>query len=1280
MLNFFCRFLLPRRLFSAAVVLVVTGLVFTLFSDAAGAAQSPLATAEPVNVPSSDPEAAQQWLSNLRRDEKGEIPASGLTQALEHVKAMPKASSPSGSGFQPASAGVYPGGWSWLGPANLGGRVRTLVIHPANSNIMWAGAAAGGVWKTTDGGGSWFPLDDFMPNLAVSTIIIDPTNPNILYAGTGEGFFNSDAIQGAGIFKTTNGGQNWSQLANTAPSVSTNFLYVNRLAISPDASAILAATRTGIFRSTDGGQNWTQVLSSGTASVMDIQFDPTPGVAISSRKAIAGGDSGKAWYSTNGGVSWTQATTSGVSTDSRVRIEVAYAARQPAIVYASVNQYYGQYKQYNGEIWKSTNGGQTYTPVNQGNVFLQTQGRYSNALWVDPSDSAGNTLIVGGPYLWRSTDGGVTLTQISQNATGLSTPQLNQHFIVENAGFNGTSNKRVFFTNDGGIYKTDDVYNVIPTQGWQAVNNQLGITQFFGGAGNPATGVILGGSQGQGGLRYSGDANNWSKMQGSGSSTGDNGFVAADPTDPNYFYGEYSQLALYRSSDGGATTSYIFTGITDALSGNTSYLAPFTLDPNNPNLMLAGGQSLWRTTNLKDTIPNWTSIKGSIGSCSGGCISAIAIAKGNSNLIWVGYNNGQVFKTTNGTAASPSWTAVDNNAATNPLPNRTVTHITLDPANPNNVYISFGGYATNNIMHSTDGGTTWADVTGSGASGLPDVPVYTLVQHPNIASWLYAGTDVGIFASEDGGATWKTGPNDGPGNAPVFDMFWLNTSLVIVTHGRGMYRSEIPGNRPLLKAQPASFSDSYGNNNGIIDPGEYISVQIPLRNDGSQSASQINSSLAVTSGNATVLNSAVYPAISSYGGTATASFTIVAGSALSCGEKISFQQTVNYNGSYSYTNNFSFASGLASNGPSTTYTYNGNPVAIPDGDLNGVDIPVTIAAPGQLGKLKVNFSITHPWDGDLALSLIAPDGTTLPLVTNRGGSGANFTATTLDDGATANIYSATAPFSGSFRPEEPLSSLVGVAINGVWKLHIVDGSAGDSGQLNAFSLEVQPVNYQCSAVSAGNPPPVVSALLPASTVVNGPAFTLAVYGDNFVSGSVIQWNGTNLPTTFVNSAELVAQVNATSLTAAGFVGVTVSNQGAGGAVSNSQTFNITAACDPLVVTRTDDSANCGTLRKALTQANSVPNSTISFALALPVTLTISAGPIPALANPTTIKSGCLPGGPGVIIDGNGTSGNGLTINSPVKLSGLWVRNFNGKQLLVSQGQSLQLSCTRTSRN
>jgi photosystem II stability/assembly factor-like uncharacterized protein len=712
------------------------------------------------------------------RDERGNIPDDGYERARRHNQRMKdeqrgqgqgkkmaglvvNAEQTSPEGIQPLAAGIEPSQWTWIGPGNIGGRIRAILIHPTTPSRMWVGGVSGGIWTTVNGGTSWSPVNDFMANLAVTSLIISPANTNVLYAGTGEGFNNSDGIRGAGIFKSADGGVTWAQLASTANS---NFYFVNRLAISPNGGTLLAATGSGIFRSGDEGGSWTQMT---TTRTLDIDFHPTDNA-----QAIAGLANGTGMYSVNGGVSWTATSSFGGG-----RVEVAYARNAPNTVYASVENA-------SGELWRSADAGHTFKRVSTGVNYLGSQGWYDNALWVDPTNS--QIVIVGGIDLWRSTNGGSTLTKISQWQSAPNSAHADNHGMAPHPGFDGVSNRTVFFVNDGGVYRASNVYTVTPTSGWQELNNNLGITQFYGASGNVSTGTIVGGTQDNGTLRYqtSTGTEGWTTMFG-----GDGGWSASDPTNSNYFYGEYVYLRIHRSTNGGASSSNIYNGITDAANSCANFIAPFILDPNNPNTMLGGACSLWRSTNVKATTPTWSAIKAPISGNSR--ISAVAVAKGNSNIVWVGHNNGDVYTTDNGTASSPTWFLVGA-----VLPNRKVTRIAIDPNNPDIVYATFGGFSPDNVWRTDDGGATWADITGVGSTGLPDAPVRSLVIHPQNSDWLYVGTEVGVFASEDGGQTWGL-PHDGPANVSVDELFWMGTTLVAATHGRGLFSVPVAGGGPV---------------------------------------------------------------------------------------------------------------------------------------------------------------------------------------------------------------------------------------------------------------------------------------------------------------------------------------------------------------------------------------------------------------------------------------------------------------------------------------------------
>jgi photosystem II stability/assembly factor-like uncharacterized protein len=655
---------------------------------------------------------------------------------------------------------INPAGWHWIGPGNIGGRIRAVLIHPTQPQTMWIGGVAGGVWRTTNGGVSWAPLYDFMASVAVSCMALDPNNPNTLFVGTGEGFFNADAVRGFGIFVSKNGGATWAQLPSTAND---NFRYVNRLAVvSTEATAtvMLAATRAGLFRSTNGGATFQAVAAPMNSEVLDVRFHPTD-----PKLCVAGARNGKAFYSANGGVNWTAATGIAEVGGFGGRVELAYARANGSVVYASVDDG-------TGKLYRSTDGGKTYT-LRGTPGHLAGQGWYANCLWAgDPTNP--NLLVVGGLDLYRSTTGGTTFTKISVWQSAPASAHADHHVIVAHPKYNGTTVRTVLFGNDGGLFRADNVTTVQGTTGWQELNNGLGVTQYYAAAAHPPTGKVVGGTQDNGTLFFTppGSPDSWKTIFG-----GDGGDSAADPVQ-EFYYGEYIRLQIHRSQNGNPS-SYIFTGITDA-GTNALFIAPFVLDPNNASRMLAGGASLWRSNDVKVAAPTWKAIKPP----GAGLISAIAVAPGDSKVVWVGTQTGSVERSANATAVTPTWAPVGAG-----LPVRYCSRIAFDPhdAAKKTVYVTSTGYTAQNLHKTTDDGATWSPL---GAGVLPEIPFYDLVVHPADKKLLYLGTELGVFVSDDAGSTWSP-TNQGPTNAPVYRLFWVGSRLYAATHGRGIFHIDL---------------------------------------------------------------------------------------------------------------------------------------------------------------------------------------------------------------------------------------------------------------------------------------------------------------------------------------------------------------------------------------------------------------------------------------------------------------------------------------------------------
>ncbi len=665
----------------------------------------------------------------------------------------------------PANAKNVLTNWNWIGPGNVGGRIRSIAIHPTQTNTMWIGSASGGIWKTTNGGVSWAPLDGFGSFMAASCLVLDPTNANKLWAGTGEGgFFDSPtgssnlaAPLGNGIHVTTNGGTTWSVLQSTENK---DFQAVNRLVVDPNNSnVLLAATWTGIFRSTDGGTTWS---IRHTGPVLDIDFHPTD-----SKQAIAGARDGYPMYSTDSGLTWRNAT--GLA--SQQRVEVAYARSNPTTTYATVSQ--------SNRIatYRSTDSGKTYS--RQGTTTVNTWSRYNNILWVDPTNPS--VLVLGGVYLYRSTNGGL-------NYGRMNGPHADHHALVEHPGYNGSTNQTLFNGTDGGIYRSTNIRSS-STPSWQELNNNLGLTQFYGLAMSPS-GNVVAGCQDNGSQLYTGNKEGWRRVLG-----GDGGYCAADPTDSRYMYAEIYWIRLYRSSNGGSNFSSIATS-SNIRDQGSNFMPPFVLDPSDAKRMYFGGASLWRTNDVRTpTQPTWTEVKRPL-SCplaDGGnahfaidppCnICAITVAKSNSNVAWVGHNHGQVWMTRNALAASPTWKRVDTAA----MPSRWVGRIAIDEHDADRVYVGFMGYHSDNLWRTLDGGTTWLEITGSGSTALPSAPITSIALHRKIPGLVFVGTDLGLLWSTNDGRRWRSSLK-AMRTSPVEELLWKDDdTLVVGTHGRGGY-------------------------------------------------------------------------------------------------------------------------------------------------------------------------------------------------------------------------------------------------------------------------------------------------------------------------------------------------------------------------------------------------------------------------------------------------------------------------------------------------------------
>jgi photosystem II stability/assembly factor-like uncharacterized protein len=709
-------------------------------------------------------ESREEWLRFTLGDENGYIPPDGLARALEQRKRVMKEMAAKRIAPDNAALPSTPAGWTNLtGYVHPVGRVNDLLIHPTSTNTMWAGTDGGGIWKTTDGGVTWQAANDFLASLSISSFAMRPGDPSIIYAATGA-LGSHTGLGGAGIFKSIDGGTNWSQLANTSPATNSDFQFVYQLAIHPtDSNTVIAATSGGAYITTNGGGIWTEISAASTRAY-NVAIHPANG----NLRVIAMAD-GTVRIATDG--STYNPYTIAASSASYTRI--ALAPSDQSVMYALV------YNSGTTTLYRSGTTGMSWSPISTPTDDIVGQLYYTGGLWIDPTNP--NHIAVA--EFWTDVTSNASVA--SPTWTSSNYGWVDFHGIVGQPGYNGTSNKTVFFFDDGGLYRWADVDTIGSTSPTYLSPNGIVATEAYTVAGRG--GNLIFGAQDVASRYYKttmSDATpRWRFASGLGGHDG--AATAADRTNPSILYGSTQYLGIHRSIDGGASTAFICQGITDIscshYSGSSAFIAPFVLDPNNQSRMLAGAASLWRSNDVSTgSPPTWTSIHSGVGSN----ISAIAVAPTNSDVIWVAYQNGNVYKTANGTAATPMWTQVTNVPIGNKL------RIYVDRTNSSRVYIGLSGFAANRLVTTPDGGGMWSNVPG-----LPSASVFAIQQHPVNASWLYVGTAVGLFASEDGGANWSA-TNEGPANVQVRDLNWYTDTppvLLVATFGRGIWRAPVEG-------------------------------------------------------------------------------------------------------------------------------------------------------------------------------------------------------------------------------------------------------------------------------------------------------------------------------------------------------------------------------------------------------------------------------------------------------------------------------------------------------
>ncbi|HEV3467767.1 MAG TPA: hypothetical protein VG148_00485 [Pyrinomonadaceae bacterium] len=719
----------------------------------------------------------------------------------------------------------------------VSGRVLAVAVHPANPNIAYAGTAQGGLYRTLNGGATWTAIMDEALSLAVGAVALDPTDPTTLFVGTGEGNFCGDCFFGVGFYVIKFAETDpvllgpYNSATNTPNGMLANSRSITKILANPnDHNQIFVATGSGTGGISGGvglGPNPTprglfrcENVLSGTPSctklnlngpnggldtaVRDLAFEPgNPNVLLA---GVDDPNSNGVWRTTNAlaadpsAVTFTRTLVSAASTN------VQLAAQKTG----SVVTVYAALEEGRGTVKKSTDGGATWSaPLASANGFCGDQCFYDMPIAVDPTDA--NRVYIGG-----SGDYDAAQTEFKKSTNGGAT------FVKRNVGLHPDAHaiavapsdpSVIYHGNDGGIFKSTnfgDTWASVNTEGFYA-------TQFMSLAQHPVDrNFMIGGTQDNGTPFFQPDGT-WKLGD-----YGDGGYALIDRNSADtgesvtayhtYYNVKAALIGFVRADsssaitpDGGWSSFYgcgvgLVTPNGISCTDDTLFYAPMAQGPGDPNTVYFGTDKLYRSADRGQTMPPVSQVfetivppPGTVPARVNAPVSAIGISPQDDNVRLVGITTGRVFATTLG---APVLTEV-----TPPVtPRKFIGRAVIDPLNKKTAYVTLVGYGVPDGQHvwkTTNLDTsplapavTW---TPAGA-GIPDVPVNAFAVDPRDTRHLYAGTDIGVYRSTDGGASWQPFGAGLP-RVAVFDMAILPAFNVlrVATHGRGIWEIEIPG-------------------------------------------------------------------------------------------------------------------------------------------------------------------------------------------------------------------------------------------------------------------------------------------------------------------------------------------------------------------------------------------------------------------------------------------------------------------------------------------------------
>lgn len=594
------------------------------------------------------------------------------------------------------------GAWTELGPTNWTrttswnpgvGRITSIAVFPGNQNIIYITSPGGGIWKTTTGGGTWFPLaDQNNAMMDMWSVAVDYNDPNLVYASNNSSSF----------LKSSDGGSTW---INKSPGVGP----IRKILIDPANNLRLwVVGNSGIASSSDQGNTW---VRRSTLSTEDIEFKP----GNASIMYATGSSATSAFHrSLDGGVTWTTVgTTQGITNTGRSLVSVSAAnPNRVYVVQASGNLF--------GRMYRSDDGGNTFittvvgSPTSGTNFFgYETNGSgttgqasYDMAMTVNPSNA--DEVHIAGIICWKSTNAG--LSYVAETAWSLPNSIGYNHADVHVLEWVGTN---IFSGSDGGIYKSSDFGD-----NWVDLSNGLGIRQFYRISNSKTNAsVVTGGAQDNGSsiLKSAG----WIDWLGA-----DGMDCAISPLNPDVIIGTSQYGSLYRTTNGGSS----YSGITEPATGN--WVTPLVMESNSNNLYV-GWNGVYKSTDLGST---WIKLSGTTITSN---LNVLAVSPSNPNYIFASVGS-TVYVTKDGGTTWSTYTAPGS-----------VTSFAVHPTNPEKVWISISS-TTNRVLVSTDACSTYTNIS----SNLPALAARSVVVDNSSEEGLYVGMNIGVYYTNKNLTSW----------------------------------------------------------------------------------------------------------------------------------------------------------------------------------------------------------------------------------------------------------------------------------------------------------------------------------------------------------------------------------------------------------------------------------------------------------------------------------------------------------------------------------------------